>query len=247
MDRSVFIAMGGARDAMASHSVQAHNLANANTGGFRADLTQAASAPVNGPGFPDRVYAQQHGQHIPDLTPGTVRSTGRKLDVAIQGQGFMLVQGPDGREALSRAGNLKIDSVGMLTNPHGQPVMGNSGPIALPPHQSLEIGADGTISILPAGQTEGPLAVVDRIMLVNPPPETLVKSDDGLIRTRDGQTPPPDAAVQLNAGALEGSNVQPVTALVKMIELQRQFEMHVKFIENAEENDRAASRLLRLR
>lgn len=247
MDRSVFIAMGGARDAMASHTVQAHNLANANTGGFRADLTQAASAAVSGPGFDDRVYARQHSQRIPDLTPGTVRTTGRQLDVALQGDGFMLVQGPDGREALSRAGNLRIDSFGMLTNSHGQPVMGNSGPIALPPHQAIEIGTDGTLSIQPAGQTEGPLAVVDRIMLVNPPPENLVKSDDGLIRTRDGVTPAPDASVQLNSGALEGSNVQPVTALVKMIELQRQFEMHVKFIENAEENDRAASRLLRLR
>ncbi|MEM9531328.1 MAG: flagellar basal body rod protein FlgF [Pseudomonadota bacterium] len=246
MDRSIYIAMGGARDAMRLHAAQAHNLANSHTVGFRGDLTRAESAPLEGPGFADRVHALQQGERLPDLSPGQINHTGRKLDVAVQGEGFLMVQAPDGSEIFSRAGNLKVDNSGLLTDQAGRPVLGNSGPIALPPFDELEIGQDGSISLRPEGTVEGPLSVVDRLKLTRPEPRDLYKAADGTIRHQGGPVPA-DASVTVTAGALETSNVEPVGALVQMIELQRQFEMHIKFIENAEENDRAASRLLRMR
>ncbi len=247
MDRSVYIAMGGARDAMRVHATQSHNLANSQTVGFRADLTRAQSQPLEGPGFADRVHARQIAERVPDLTPGLINQTGRELDLAIEGQGFLMVQGTDGGEVYSRAGNLKVTEGGMLLDHSNRPVLGNSGPIALPPFQKLEIASDGSISIRGAGETEGALNVVDRIRLTRPDAADLIKSGDGTIRHRDGEPAIADASVKVVSGALETSNVEPVGALVQMIELQRQFEMHIKFIENSEENDRAASRLLKLR
>ncbi len=247
MDRSVYIAMGGARDAMRLHATQAHNLANSQTVGFRADLSKAESQPLTGPGFADRVHATQTGERMPDLRPGPVNQTGRDLDIAIAGEGFLMVQGNDGAEVFSRAGNLRVDGGGMLVDHANRPVLGNSGPVVLPPYEKLEIARDGSISIRPAGETDGPLNIVDRLRLSRPNPEDLVKTADGTIRQRSGAPALPNASVVVTTGALESSNVEPVGALVQMIELQRQFEMHIKFIENSEENDRAATRLLSMR
>ncbi|MEM7705798.1 MAG: flagellar basal body rod protein FlgF [Pseudomonadota bacterium] len=247
MDRSVYIAMGGARDAMRLHATQAHNLANSQTVGFKADLTRAESLPLSGPGFQDRVHAAQTGEKMPDLSPGLINQTGRDLDIAIQGGGFLMVQGADGGEVYSRAGNLRVDTNGLLLDHAGRPVLGNSGPVSLPPYEKLEIGTDGSISIRGEGEAEGPLNIVDRLRLTRPDAQDLVKDADGTIRHRDGLASVPDASVVVASGALEASNVEPVGVLVQMIELQRQFEMHIKFIENSEENDRAASRLLRMR
>ncbi|MFK7955618.1 MAG: flagellar basal body rod protein FlgF [Lysobacterales bacterium] len=247
MDRSVYIAMGGARDAMRLHATQAHNLANSQTVGFRADLNRAESQPLTGPGYQDRVHATQTGERMPDLSPGLINHTGRDLDIAVQGDGFLMVQSADGSEIFSRAGNLKVDTNGVLVDHSNRPVLGNSGPIVLPPFEKLEIGSDGSISVRGEGETEGALNVVDRLRLTKPDHKDLIKSADGAIRHRDGLPALPDASVQITSGALESSNVEPVGALVQMIEVQRQFEMHIKFIENSEENDRAASRLLRMR
>ncbi len=247
MDRVLFIAMSGAREALANHGAQSHNLANSQTTGFRADLMAAKSLPVYGPGHEDRAYAQLRTARIPDLTPGSLISTGRELDVAIEGEGFMVIQTQDGAEALSRAGNLRIDTAGLLTDVSGRSIMGESGPIALPAFDALEIGSDGTISIRPPGQTEGPLAVVDRILMAKPEPTNLYKAEDGTIRLRDGSPAVPDASVTLVAGSLETSNVNSIGSMVNMIEMQRQFETHVRLMRTTEENDQAAARLLRLR
>ncbi len=134
----------------------------------------------------------------------------------------------------------------MLETGAGHPVMGNDGPIAIPPYEKLEIGADGTISIKPLGQSAATLAVLDRIKLVNPPVTELHKGQDGLLRQNDGQLAPPDASVSLASGALESSNVNMVDALVTMIELSRQYEMNVKMMHAAEEEDSASASLLRL-
>ncbi len=247
MDRAIFIAMSGAREALRRHAAETHNLANRQTVGFRADMVQALSVPVHGPGYADRVYAQQASTPIPDLSSGPVVTTGRDLDVAVQGPGFIVVQAPDGGEALSRAGDLEVGPTGLLTDSRGRAVMGESGPIALPPYDRIEIGADGTISLRSPGQSDGPLAVVDRILLAKPDPAELIRAGDGSIRRRDGAAVAADGSVRLVSGALEMSNVKPVESMVRMIELQRQFETHVKMMKITEENDRAAARLLRLR
>lgn len=245
MDRVVYVAMTGAKHTLRANQVNTNNLANINTTGFRADLAAFQSRPITGDGYASRVnsVAETNGA---DFTPGSIISTGRELDIAVKGEGWIAVQGPDGREAYTRAGNLTINNAGMLLTEAGQPVLGNGGPIAVPPYSKLEIGSDGTVSVLPVGQTPNTLAVVDRIRLVNPPKDQLIKTGEGLFQTRDGAPQPPDAKVNVVSGSLETSNVNGVSALVTMIELSRHLEMQVKLIKQAEENDAATTQLLRL-
>lgn len=245
MDRMVYVAMNGAQQTMLAQAMHTHNLANASTTGFRADLTAFQSLPVTGPGLATRAYAQPQPNGV-DLAPGQIMTTGRELDVAVNGAGFIAVQAPDGSEAYTRAGDLHISPNGLLENGAGHPVLGNGGPIALPPAEKLEIGADGTISIRPVGQSATTLAVVDRIRLVNPPPESLIKGADGLLRTKGGIQAAPDAKVQLATGALEGSNVNAVESMVNIIALAREFEVQVKLMKTAEETDSASTQLMRL-
>ncbi len=245
MDRMLYIAMSGAKQTMRSQAVNAHNLANANTAGFRADMEAFSGKALSGSGWPTRTYALDSSTGI-DFTPGAVVSTGRELDVAIEDYGFIAVQTPDGGEAYTRAGDLRIASGGVVTTGAGYPVKGNNGIIALPPAEKIELGADGTFTMLPLGQSAAALAVVDRIKLVNPPLEDMVKGKDGLLRLRDNNVAPPDANVRLVSGHLESSNVNSVDSMIKMISLSRQFEMQIKMMKTTEDNDKASAALLRL-
>ncbi|QBQ54606.1 flagellar basal-body rod protein FlgF [Nitrosococcus wardiae] len=245
MDRMLYVAMTGAQQMMQATAANNHNLANLNTTGFRADLSQFRSMPVFGAGYPTRVYAMAERPGV-DFTPGVLQSTDRELDVAVQGEGLIAVQGFDGNEAYSRAGNLKISSNGILTTGAGQPVLGEGGPVAIPPAETVEIGTDGTISIRPLGQEANTLAVLDRIKLVNPPLAQLKKGEDGLLRLADGTAAPPDASVSLASGMLEASNVNGVDAMVEMIALARQYEMQVKMMQAAEELDASSAQMLRM-
>jgi flagellar basal-body rod protein FlgF len=244
MDRVLYLAMTGAKHALQAQQHNNNNLANLNTPGFRADLAAVQSAPVHGPGYQARAYAQT-GTIGSDLRQGAMLTTGRALDVAINGDGWIAVQAPDGSEAYSRRGDLRINAAGLLENGAGQMVLGNAGPIAVPPADQLEIGSDGTISVVPLGQAANTLAVVDRIRLVNPDNTEMVKGDDGLFRLRDGAPAAPDAAVQVSGGVLESSNVNSVDALVRMIDNARSYETYVKMIATTKQNDEASSRLLR--
>lgn len=244
MDRMLYIAMSGAKETMISQAGTANNLANADTTGFQADLNQFRSMPVFGSGFPTRVYAMDERHQI-DFRRGPIESTGNDLDVAVRGEGFLAVQTPDGGEAYTRRGDLKTDAVGLLTNGAGLPVIGNNGPIAIPPDAKIEIGSDGTITIKPEGAEADALAVVDRIKLVNPPLKELDKGEDGLLHTRNGEVLVADPNVEVVRGTLEGSNVNVVDALVQMIDLSRRFEMQVKMMQTAKETDESAQTLLR--
>ncbi|MCP1726418.1 flagellar basal-body rod protein FlgF [Natronospira proteinivora] len=244
MDRMIYTGMTGAKQTMQAQAANSHNLANANTAGFRADLHAFQPEEVRGPGFASRVNAVSEGQGV-DFTPGTMQTTEHELDVAVQGQGWIAVQAPDGGEAYTRAGDLRLTANGNLVNGAGQPVMGDGGPIAIPPHDDMMIGGDGTISIVPQGQPPETMAVVERIKLVNPPLDEMEKSPDGLFRLADGGEAVADAEVELASGVLEGSNVNITTAMVNMIQLARQYETQVKMIQNADENAQAASNLLR--
>jgi flagellar basal-body rod protein FlgF len=244
MDRFLYLAMTGAKHTLQAQQHNNHNLANANTPGFRADLDAFMSAPVHGPGLPSRVYALET-QVGADMRQGTMMTTGRDLDVAVQGEGWIAVLGADGTEAYTRRGDLRINNAGLLETGAGQLVLGNNGPVAVPPAQKLEIGVDGTVSIVPLGQAANTLAVVDRIKLVQPDNAELSKGNDGLFRLGEGAEAPADAAVRLTSGVLEGSNVNSVDALVQMINNARQFETYVKLMAAAKENDESSARLLR--
>jgi flagellar basal-body rod protein FlgF len=243
MDRMLYISMNAAQQTMLSQAANSNNLANVNTTGFRADFEQFRSQPVFGEGLPTRVYSMSE-RPATDYQQGSVQSTGRELDVSIQGDGFLAVLGKDGREGYTRAGDLQITASGQLVTGTGLAVMGEGGPIAIPPAEKIEIGSDGTISIRPIGGDANALAVLDRIKLVKPELNNVFKDSDGLMRMQDGTDAPLDAAVTVASGTLEGSNVNAVSALVNMIELQRQYEMQVKMMKSADDNGAASARLL---
>jgi len=245
MDRMLYVAMSGAKETALAQARNTHNLANASTTGFKASLDAFSSRHVTGPVHETRTFAVAEDMRV-DLNPGSLQATGRDLDVAVQDRGWIAVQAPDGGEAYTRAGDLQVDAFGQLTTGTGLPVLGDGGPIAVPPFETLEIGSDGTISIRPLGQEASTLAAADRIKLVNPDPAELVRGTDGLIRHAQGLEQPPDAGVTLVSGMLESSNVNAVEAMVRMIDLARHFEMQVKMMKTAEDNDAASASLLRL-
>lgn len=245
MDRMIYLAMSGAKQTEFAQAINSNNLANASTTGFRSDLHAFSAVPVSGTGAASRVNALVEGYGT-DFTQGAVAATGRDLDVAIQGRGFLAVQGADGREGYTRAGDLRVNSGGLLTNGAGHLVMGEGGPVAVPPHISLTIGSDGTVSVQPIGQGPETLAVVDRIKLVQPDEARLAKGADGLLYLPDGESAAADAEVSLSSGTLEHSNVNIAQTLVNMIELSRQYEMQVNVMKTAREDADSAAQLMRL-
>jgi len=245
MDRMIYLAMNGAKQVMLAQSANAHNLANVNTAGFRADFNHFRALAQFGAGEPSRVWSMNERPGV-DFSFGSMQQTGRELDVAVAGHGWIAVQAPDGSEAYTRAGDLRVTPEGLLTTGAGHPVLGSGGPIAIPQAEKIEIGADGTVSILPVGQSATTLTEIDRIKLVDPPQTELEKLGDGLMRLRGGEAAPANAEVRLASGVVESSNVNSVEALVNMIELARRFEMQVKLMKEAEDNDAASASLMRV-
>ncbi|BAN49759.1 flagellar basal-body rod protein FlgF [Metapseudomonas resinovorans] len=244
MDKMLYVAMSGASQNSLAQRAHANNLANISTSGFRRDFEQARSMPVFGDTFPSRVYAMTERPGT-DFTPGALQETGRDLDVAVKGEGWIAVQAPDGGEAYVRTGSLQIDALGQLRTGNGLPVMGNAGPIAIPPEQKVEIGQDGTISVRALGEAPNVVAEVDRIKLVNPDPKQLEKGTDGMIRLKDNQPPAAaDANVQVTSGFIEASNVNAVEEMTAILSLSRQFELSVKMMRTAEDNSAAMARVL---
>lgn len=246
MDKLLYLSMTAAINTELSQATIAGNLANIEMPGFKADLEQFRSMPVFGDGHPSRVYAMSERPGI-DYTPGTIYKTGNPLDFAINGDGWIAVEAPDGTEAYTRRGDLRMNTSGLLENGNGLLVYGNGGgPIAMPPTETAVIGTDGTISIRPIGQDEKSLVVLDRVKLVNPPVEDLVKSPDGLFRLRSGLPAEVDATVKVAPESLENSNVNMVAAMARIIEHGRRFEMDIKAMKAAKENDEVGTRILSL-
>ncbi|WP_316368193.1 flagellar basal body rod protein FlgF [Candidatus Thiodiazotropha sp. CDECU1] len=243
MDRMLYVAMSGAKETLIAQASNSNNLANVNTPGFMEDLNQFRSMPVFGQGYPTRVYALDERPNI-NFDKGSIQSTGNPLDLAVKGDGYFAVQVADGSEAYTRRGDLRVDANGLVTNGQGLPLIGNGGPIALPPYERLEIAPDGTITVLPEGATPEALAIIDRIKMVNPDAEQLIKGEDGLLRLQDGEEADADAATELVSGALESSNINVADSLVTMIELSRKFEMQVKMMKTAEDLDSASAKLM---
>jgi flagellar basal-body rod protein FlgF len=235
--------MSGAKETLRAQAANTHNLANASTTGFKADLSAFQSRAVTGPGYASRVYATDETVGW-DHSTGAIQQTGNPLDVAIRGQGFLAVQDLNGREAYTRAGDLHVDPSGQLLTATGLPVLGDNGPISVPPHNSLSMGADGTISIVPLGQSPQTSANVGRIKLVNPPVSSVQRGADGLFRTTDGNPAVADASTTVASGALESSNVDLASCMVNMIELARRFDLQVKTLKTAEDDGAASSKLL---
>ncbi|MBY7765493.1 flagellar basal-body rod protein FlgF [Vibrio fluvialis] len=248
MDRALFLAMSGAKQNMQAMQLRANNLANVSTTGFRADLEQARSMQAYGDGLPSRVFSMtERPGH--NFQQGSVITTGRDLDITVQGDGWIAVMDKTGKEGLTRNGNLNIDANGLLLNGNGHPVLGETGaPITLPvPLAKVEIGNDGTISVRPQGAPAEAMEIVDRIKLVRPDNQSLFKDVNGLFRAKDPNAAyDADASVKILTGAVEGSNVNAVGEMTSLIDLQRQFEMQVKMMSTAEDMDKSSDSLLRM-
>jgi flagellar basal-body rod protein FlgF len=243
MDRGLYVSMTGAKQIMQAQAVNNHNLANVNTVGFRADTVSFDSEPIYGPGFATRVNAVAADAGT-DFSSGVLTSTGRPLDVAVTGAGFITVQGADGKEAYTRAGDLQVTADGAVTTSTGLPVLSESGPIVIPPATTVTIGGDGTISVVPQGLAPAAQSQVDRIKLVNPPLKTLTKGADGLLRLKTGAKATTDETVKVSTGTLESSNVNAAESLVNMIELQRLYEFQIKSINSNDQNEQSAERMM---
>jgi len=243
MDRLIYTAMTGASHVLQQQAAVAQNLSNTNTPGYRAAINTFRSVPLVGEGLPTRAFVVDSTAGA-DFSPGIMQSTGRNLDVAVQGQGWIAVQLEDGSEAYTRNGSFQVTPEGVLQTRNGLTVAGDAGPITIPADTEVSVAKDGTISTVPSGPQASQVVMVGRIKLVNPPERQMVRGDDGLFRTRDGNTAEPDVNVTVASGNLESSNVNTVEAMVNMISLARQFDMQMKMLQSADANAKQASTLL---
>jgi flagellar basal-body rod protein FlgF len=245
MDRMIYTAMTGAKHILDQQATNSHNLANATTNGFKAQVDSFRAVPVVSEGLPTRAFVVDSTIGS-DFKPGPIQTTGRDLDVAIQGTGWLAVQREDGSEGLTRNGSLKINENGVLQTESGLNVMGDGGPISIPPNTKIAIAKDGTVSTVSNGSTPGTSSIIGRIKLVNPEENNLERKADGLFGTKDGSSPEIDSNINLVSGAIEGSNVNVVESMVTMISLARQFETQMKLLQTAENNANKASQLFNL-
>jgi len=245
MDRLIYTAMTGASHVLQQQAAVAQNLSNVNTPGYRAAINTFRAVPLVGEGLPTRAFVVDSTAGA-DFTPGIMQSTGRNLDVAVQGQGWIAVQLEDGSEAYTRNGSFQVTPEGILQTRAGLNVAGDAGPITIPADTEVSVAKDGTISTVPSGPKPSQVVVVGRIKLVNPPESQMVRGDDGLFRVRDGNAAEADANVTVAPGNLENSNVNTVEAMVNMISLARQFDMQMKMLQSADNNAKQASTLLSL-
>ncbi len=244
MDRIIYTASTGANAAMHRQQVLSHNLANVSTNGFRAELATFRSVPLRGEGASTRVHALEATAGHLDA-PGTMSQTGRNLDIAAVGKAYFAIQGLDGTEAYTRAGALQVSANGVLVGHAGLPMLdGGGAPINVPAGSEVSIASDGTVSARVPGQ---PITAIGRLKMITPNEDLKIKrGDDGLFRSADGNPMPQDNDARLADGMLEGSNVNPIEAMVGMISVARQFEVQMRMLQNAEKNDQTAAQLLNL-
>ncbi len=243
MDRLIYTAMTGASHTLQQQATVSQNLANVNTPGFRSSIDVFRAVPIVGEGLPTRAFVVDSTAGT-DFTPGVIQATGRSLDVAVDSKGWIAVQDADGNEAYTRNGSLQVLPNGILQTRSGMNVMGDGGLITIPPDTEITIAKDGTISTVPSGTQASQVVVVGRIKLTNPPENTLVRGEDALFHTKDGNPADADASVTVASGSLEGSNTNMVESMVSMITLARQFDLQMKMLQTADDNAKQASSVL---
>lgn len=245
MDRLIYTAMTGASHILNQQAAVSENMANASTPGYRATINTFRAVPLVGDGLPTRTFVVDSTAGI-DFTPGVMEPTGRELDVAVDGKGWIAVKLPDGSEAYTRNGSFQVATNGILQTRSGLNVVGDSGPISIPPNTEVSVSKDGTISTVPTGPVVTAVTTVGRIKLVNPPENKLSRGDDGLFHVTDGSPVTADPNVALVHGHLEGSNVNSVEIMVNMITLARNFDTQMKMLQSADNNAKEAGQLLNI-
>jgi len=242
----IYVAMTGAKHILGQQAAVAHNLANVSTNGYRAAASAFRAVPVQGDGLPTRTFVVDSTTGA-NFASGALQSTGRDLDVAVQGPGWIVVQSDNGGEAYTRNGSLQVSPNGMLQTRNGRNVMGDGGPISVPPDSRISIAKDGTVSVVSNAPPPKSVNAVGRMKLVNPDVQLLVRGGDGLFRLANGGSAEAEPNVALAAGALEGSNVNVVEEMISMISLARQFDLQMQLLNNAQKNANQASQILNVR
>lgn len=243
MDRLIYTAMTGAKATMGQEAAVAHNLANSTTTGFRAEMHRLRAVPVQSQALPSKAFVVDASVGA-DYTPATIIQTGRNLDAAINGKGWFAVQMADGSEAYTRSGSFTLDANGNLLTRSGQPVVGDSGPITIPPDNVIDIAADGTITATPTTGSLTTTTTVGRLKVVNPDEAQLDRMENGLFKMKDGSQANADPLVRVAGGYLEGSNVNVVAQMVDMISLARQYDLNTRLLQAAQDDDKAATQIL---
>ncbi len=245
MDRMIWTAVTGMNASMARQRMIASNMANAQTIGFRAEVMRVTPMTLQGPSLEARAMtdAEVHGAI---MTPGPITGTGRALDVAVEGDALLTVQALGDEEAYTRRGDLSISPNGLLVNGEGYPLVGEGGPISLPPGSDVSIGPDGAVLVRDRANPEAPPQQVDRLKLANWRGSSVLKGLDGLFRVEGGGALPRDDAARLVSGSLEQSNVKPSEVLIEMVEAQRLYDMRTKLVATAKELDEGGASLMRL-
>lgn len=245
MDRLIYTSLSAMRGAMARQQATANNLANASTPGFRAEVAEAQALWLDGPSVRDRAMSSEEVVNA-DMKPGPVTQTGRDLDVALSGDSLLAVQAVGGEEGYTRRGDLRLGPSGLLTTGDGLPVLGQGGPITIPPADKVTIATDGRILFVPAGGDPAQPQELDRLKLVSPAGSPVAKGLDGLFRVKGDGVLPPDPDARVTSGSLEQSNVSATEALVDMIDASRAWDMQLKLITSARDLDGASAELMRL-
>lgn len=245
MDKMIHSSLTAMRGIMARQTAIANNMANVGTTGFRSEIVNAKVKHLHSDQLSSRSVADER-VHTADLNPGTVTATGRSLDVALSGDAMLSVQGPDGEPAYTRRGDLQLSETGLVTTGAGDPVLGENGPLTLPPADKISIAKDGGVWILPQGDTSGEVQQIDRLALVSFTGSDIVKGNDNLFRVRGGGILPSDLNARVISASLEGSNVNMTTSLVDMIEASRAWETQVKLLSTAQELDSRSASLMQL-
>ena len=245
MDRLIYTAVSGMSDSMTRERVIASNMANAQTIGFKAETLYSTPMTLKGPSLEARAMSEAEVRGA-NMTAGTMTSTGRALDIAVQGDSLIAVQATDGTEAYTRRGDLTVSPSGVLENGDGTPVIGNGGPITVPLDSKITVSPDGSVLAANAEQPNLPPQPIDKIKLASPAGSNVEKGLDVLFRVVGGGVLPPDDTGQVQVGALEGSNVDPSDVMVQMIQSQRLFDIRTKLIATAKEVDQSGTSLMRL-
>lgn len=245
MDRLIYTSLSAMRGSMARQTAIANNLANAQTPGFRADMANAQSLWLDGSGLDARAMASEEVLGA-DMKAGTVTSTGRDLDIAMQGDALLVVQAINGEEAYTRRGDLQVSPSGLLTTGDGHPVQGGQGPVTIPPADAITIDQQGRVWIVPQGGDPENPQEVDRLRLATPAGSEIAKGLDGLFRVKDGGILPDDPEARLLTRSIEGSNVTATSALVEMIEASRSWDTQLKMIGDVRDMDSATANLMQL-